>query len=304
MAPLLESEDEISEIEEAIAEAFIISSAKNSPLIERKESTNVVVLNCDSSKFQADATNMTNCENDCNSSMNMIDKGGTGKVSLDITVNATNSNSSSVSEEAVLPSISKVQMIEDQENIRPDKLKAKNKLNLKLNFHKPLEDKNGAAEKTNSSYPAMLNLPSPAKCLAPIDKATTKIKRDNKMRVRMSNRKGKNTSNVSENDKITKNEILQEDVTGVTNDACTPMIQETGQRNFSDKNLLDEDSSKRVSSNGIDVEMKSNVDTSLSTHNHSIGPTSSKINGEASAADNHSSGSAMSSSSGKEIKIL
>ena len=89
MAPLLESEDEISEIEEAIAEAFIISSAKNSPLIERKESTNVVVLNCDSSKFQADATNMTNCENECNSSMNMIDKGGTGKGSLDITVKDT-----------------------------------------------------------------------------------------------------------------------------------------------------------------------------------------------------------------------
>merc|ERR1711936_937549 len=125
--------------------------------------------------------------------------------------------------------------IEDQENIRPDKLKAKNKLNLKLNFHKPLEDKNGAAEKTSSAYPAMLNLPSPAKCLAPKDKGTTKTKRDNKMRVRMSNRKGKNTPNAGEIDKITKNEILREDVTGVTNDASVPITQENGHRNFSDK---------------------------------------------------------------------
>ena len=303
MAPQLESEDEISEIEEAIAEAFIISSAKNSPLIERKESTNVVVLNCDSSKFQADATNMTNCENECNSSMNMIDKGGTGNGSLDITVNSTNSNSSSLGEEAVLPSISKVQMIEDQENIRPGKLKAKNKLNLKLNFHKPLEDKNGAAEKTNSAYPAMLNLPSPAKCLAPIDKATTKTKRDNKMRVRMSNRKGKNKSYAGEVDKIAKNEILQEDVTGITNDECVPIKQEPGQRNFSDKTLLDEDSSKRISNNGIDVDVSSSTDASLSTDTYSIIPTSSNNKREASAADDHSSGSAMSSTSGKEIKI-
>ena len=119
----------------------------------------------------------------------------------------------------------------------------------------------------------------------------------------MSNRKGKNTSNAGEIDKITKNEILQEDVTGITNDACEPITQETGQRNFSDKTILDENSSKRVSNNEIDVDMKSNVDASLSTDTSGIGPASSKTNGEASAADNHSSESAMSSSSGKELNI-
>ena len=40
MAPLLESEDEISEIEE-VTETFIIVSAKNSPLIERKDTVNM-----------------------------------------------------------------------------------------------------------------------------------------------------------------------------------------------------------------------------------------------------------------------
>ena len=195
MAPLLDSEDEISEIEE-VSETFIIVSAKNSPLIERKEATNM------------DTNGVTNFPKDINSYLNGTtihdpdppDKDLPGKNVGENSPNSVTADSGQNKEVSLTTpkrsSTTSSNSEEDQENIRPDKLKAKNKLNLKLNFNKKLEDKcdHGAS----NGHPATLNLPSPVTCLATSDK-TSKVKRDSKMRVRVSKKKKKDSSDTKIN---------------------------------------------------------------------------------------------------------
>ena len=190
MAPLLESEDEISEIEE-VSETFIIVSAKNSPLIERKETINMEI------------NGVTNFQKDINSYFNGTtihepdppDKDVPGKTVGENSPNSTTTDSSQNKEVTLSTpkrtSTTNSNSEEDQENIRPDKLKAKNKLNLKLNFNKKSEDKcdHGAS----NGHPATLNLPSPVTCLATSDK-TSKVKRDSKKKVKVSKQKKKDPS--------------------------------------------------------------------------------------------------------------
>ena len=96
---------------------------------------------------------------------------------------------------------------EDQENIRPDKLKAKNKLNLKLNFNKKSDDKSDQG--ATNGHPATLNLPSPVTCLSS-DK-TSKVKRDSKKRVKVSKAKVKVPKDTKITDAVnvgTSNELI------------------------------------------------------------------------------------------------
>ena len=199
MAPLLESEDEISEIEE-VTETFIIVSAKNSPLIERKDTVNmdsngVTKLQKDSNTTKGDTKLSTYLNGTTTHDPDPPDKIGLAK---NVGGNVSNNKEleSGPPKDVNLSKTKQCNSEEDQENIRPDKLKAKNKLNLKLNFSKKSDDTcdNG----TTNGHPATLNLPSPVTCLTS-DK-TSKVKRDSKMRVRVT----KNKSKVSKDAKATK----------------------------------------------------------------------------------------------------
>ena len=199
MAPLLESEDEISEIEE-VTETFIIVSAKNSPLIERKDTMNmdsngVTKLQKDTNTSKGDTKLSPYLNGSTTHDPDPPDKIGPAK-----NVGGNESNNKELEsgppKDVNLSKSKQCNSEEDQENIRPDKLKAKNKLNLKLNFNKKPDDKcdNGTA----NGHPATLNLPSPVTCLT--NEKTSKVKRDSKMRVRVS----KNKSKVSKDAKTTK----------------------------------------------------------------------------------------------------
>ena len=105
-----------------------------------------------------------------------------------------------------VPSTSDKITEEDQENIRPEKIKAKNKLNLKLNLNKKTDDKTESS--ATNGFSATLNLPSPAKCIGSVDKTLSKGKRDNKMRVRVSNKKEKSSVD-KHNKKNSKNGSIE-----------------------------------------------------------------------------------------------
>ena len=241
MAPQLESEDEISEIEE-VKEAFLIASTKNSPLIERKETTNVA-LNCDHPNFHNEI-NLAKCENGHKAALNM------NEISSDNNLSDTNGieNITSASQVHQGPSfIQRVPIQEDQENIRPDKLKAKNKLNLKLNFNKQNEE-NGESSHFTKFYPATLNLPSPSKNLAAAGAAKTisKGKRDNKMRVRVSTRNGKKVSS----DKIANdNKTMKENTTNQVSDELSTCCVTTSNSNA--KFTLEQGPGRKNGSAGI-----------------------------------------------------
>jgi hypothetical protein len=219
MAPQLESEDEISEIEE-VTGTFLSVSAKNSPLIERKETTNMGV-NCGNSNFQKDV-GLTKCES-CDNKISANNNGSIPSNQLDIDLtdkssaghlNITNHGEIESSTIHRVPSTSDENTEEDQENIRPEKLKAKNKLNLKLNLKKQSDDK--VESGTTTGFSATLNLPSPSKSLGSVDKPLSKVKRDKKMRVKMPNRKEKVSvdKNNKKNDKNGSKENVMHNMVG------------------------------------------------------------------------------------------
>ena len=201
MAPLLESEDEISEIEE-VSETFLTkASSINSPLIVRKEITNISV-SCENLNF---AKEISLEQNECdmkqtskydNSDIKRSDK--LPKKSAEENTSNTFTDGvmkNNVHEDSTSPSVLSVPLNHDykteenQENIRPCKLKAKNKLNLKLNF--PTKSEERVETSSTNRFTATLNLPSPAKCLEAVEKNNAKSKRDNKVRGRISTTKGK-----------------------------------------------------------------------------------------------------------------
>ena len=228
MAPQLGSDDEISEMEE-VSETFIIVSAKNSPLIERKETSNMDINEVEN--FTKDI-NSAKSDTKLSSFMNgkskldpdPPDKDVPGKLiggpssnkkdaDTEVTKITTNQFISAhnpqlkKSEKDVTISGVKFNSEEDQENIRPDKLKAKNKLNLKLNFNKKADDKSDQG--ATNGHPATLNLPSPVTCLTS-DK-TSKVKRDSKKRVKVSKTKvkvPKDTKSTEPSSVGTSNELI------------------------------------------------------------------------------------------------
>ena len=201
MAPLLESEDEISEIEE-VSETFLTkASSINSPLIVRKENTNISV-SCENVNFakessleqnECDMKQISKYDNcDIKRSDKLVENSAEENTSNTFTDGVMKNNAH---EDSTSPSVLSVSINHDykteenQENIRPCKLKVKNKLNLKLNFPTKSEEK-GETSSTNR-FTATLNLPSPAKCLDAVEKNNAKSKRDNKVRGRISTKKGK-----------------------------------------------------------------------------------------------------------------
>ena len=227
MAPQLESEDEISEIEE-VTETFLIASSLNSPLAARKEATNVDVK-CENINFNKEIslekyesetkhTSTTNERNAIKHSASLMEEDLVDDKSLenigDVKIKNNNNGDLTIRSALNAPLQFDYKSTEDQENIRPCKLKAKNKLNLKLNF--PLHSEEKAENGTTNRFTATLNLPSPVKYVETAEKNNAKGKRDNKMRVRISTKRGKVSldNNNKHSTQETSNKIVHKSLGG------------------------------------------------------------------------------------------
>ena len=224
MAPQLESEDEISEIEE-VTETLLLASSLNSPLMGRKETITVEIsgegksldIEIDTEKnnlgneVPIDVTIYKGTRADDLRRSDYVQDSSFGKNNNDAVKHVSTGKSTNAS-----PASGQLEpdsgATQEEKKILTSKLKSKNKLNLKLKFlpHSELRsDSNGDI----TQFSATLNLPSPTNELGVIEKDNNKCKKD-KVRSRKPNKRIKE-SFVNGN---------KEDVTQPTNANLSPAL--------------------------------------------------------------------------------